>query len=1185
MYSAVKRILAGEYNKEAGPLGFSDSRIELSVQEGKCYEGSFSILGPENEPTEGRVMSGSLRMQCLTGEFSGSREEIAYRFDPAEMKEGETYQGEFCIISNHGEYSIPFKVTIVAQEAESSLGAIRNLFHFANLARTNFEEAVSLFYSDQFAQVFRGADRQYYTLYRGLSEGEPRPQRVEEFLLEIKKKQKMAFLLEENEIRIENPKENTEYKVVISRNGWGYSELKAEADGDFLVLEKTVIRDEDFLGNCYRLPFYLSRRHLHAGKNFGTIRLSNAYTALEAVILVNVPIQGVRLPGRRSGSKHRIAELMQYYEAFRVKKISAESWMQETEKIVGQLLEADNKDISVRLFQTQLLITQERYPEAEYALKELEKQVTEHFDAALYCYYLYLTTLINRDGAYIDEVAGQVERIFVQNAENWRIAWLLLYLSEEYGRSPSRKWIALEEQCRLGCSSPVIYIEAWNLILSNPMLLTKLEGFGLQVLTYAAKKELLNESLAEQIVYLSSRLKVYSERVFYLLKKCYEILPGDDTLLAICTLLIKGNRMGKEHFYWYALGIARELRITRLYEYYMMSCELTEKLIIPKMVLMYFAFDSSLDSLHNAFLYAYVHKNREKYPELYENYREQIERFSVFQILKGRNNKWLAYLYQNVITEGMITEETARSLAGVIFIHRLQIKRGDICKVVVVYEKKREHRSYPVSSKEAYIPVYGSDCRIFLEDIRGNRYCREEEYVLERLLVPDKLALMASPFASEDIDFAVWFCERGRAVAAINEDNARIMKRIADSGALTQELGWEIRLSLIHFFYDNDRLRELDDFLEALTPGQIGGEGYGQAVQFMVVRGMYQKAYEWIMLRGGLGADPKIIMRLCSRLLAFELAEPSDALTMLVHGAFTSGKYDDNLLNYLIKYYQGTVKAMRDIWKAGMAFGMDTYEIGERILVQLLYSGAYIGEKVEIFREYIKGGAKTEVEEAFLIQESYDYFVAEKITDGFVIQNIYKAVERQERLPEVCHLAYVKYYAENKRQIDESISRLLVRFLRELLSRGMYFPFFKEYADNIAFMRQFADKTMIEYRKGAGRQAVIHYLMERDGAEDKDYIREEMKEMFEGICVKQFILFFGEKLQYYITEADGEKEYLTQSGTLGRSDTDREKKESKYSLLNDISIGRALNDDETMENLLYEYFEQENMVDELFHTI
>ena len=442
---------------EAGPLGFSDSRIELTVQEGKICEGSFTILGPEKEATEGRVISNRLRMQCLTGRFSGSREEIAYRFDAAQMEEGETLQGEFDIISNRGEYSIPFKVTVEGEELESSLGTISNLFHFANLARTSFEEAVSLFYSKKFSRVFRGPDRQYYTLYRGLVQGEPGPQKVEEFLLEIKKKQKMEFILEENEIRIENPKENTEYKVVINRNGWGYSQLQAEAEGDFLILEKKVIRDEDFLGNCFRLPFYIAGSRLHAGKNFGFIRLYNAYTNLEIKLQVSGPGTGVRLPGKRTGKKHMIAELMQYYEAFRMKKISSESWMQETEKIVEQLLKTDEKDLSVGLFQIQLLITQERYQEAEFALSQMEERISERFDAALYCYYLYLTTLLNRDEAYVDEVAGQVERIFVQNAENWRIAWLLLYLSEDYGRSPSRKWIVLEEQGRLGCSSPVIY--------------------------------------------------------------------------------------------------------------------------------------------------------------------------------------------------------------------------------------------------------------------------------------------------------------------------------------------------------------------------------------------------------------------------------------------------------------------------------------------------------------------------------------------------------------------------------------------------------------------------------------------------------------------------------------------------------------------------------------------------------
>ena len=57
--------------------------------------------------------------------------------------------------------------------------------------------------------------------------------------------------------------------------------------------------------------------------------------------------------------------------------------------------------------------------------------------------------------------------------------------------------------------------------------------------------------------------------------------------------------------------------MTRLYEYYMMSLDIRDKtIILPKMVLMYFAYQSNLDYEHNAYLYAYVVRNRDKNPDL-----------------------------------------------------------------------------------------------------------------------------------------------------------------------------------------------------------------------------------------------------------------------------------------------------------------------------------------------------------------------------------------------------------------------------------------------------------------------------------------------------------------------------------------------------------------------------------------
>ena len=556
--------------------------------------------------TEGTISSTRLKMQCLTERFSGACEEISYRFDSAGMTEGETLKGEFRIISNHGEYYVPYNVNIVPRVLDSELGVIKNLFHFANLARTSWDQAVSLFYSGDFERVFAGVDQQYYGIYRGLRKGRRREQCVEEFLLEIRKKQKVEFFLEESQIRIDNFSEKMENRLVINRSGWGYSELSVEKEGDFIRLEKDVIREEDFLGNCYRLPFYISSEKLHAGRNYGEICLRSPYQSLTARILVVNKTVTIKVPALARQKKHILIELMQYYEAFRGKKISGALWMKETGALVEELIRLDERDAAPLLYKAQLLITEERLNEAQWLLEQAEGMIEEEADPALYSYYLYLSTMTGSSAEPVEETAARVERIFVQNSDNWRIAWLLLYLSGEYTRSPSKKWIILEEQFRQGCTSPVLYIEVWNLIAANPALLMRLDAFELQILSYAAKKELLTADVIVQIVYLAQRMKKYSGRLFAILRACYQIVPSDDVLQAVCTLLIKGNITEAFAFPWYEKGIEKELRITRLYEHYMLSLPLEEKREIPRIVLMYFAFDSTLDSLHNSFLYAYM---------------------------------------------------------------------------------------------------------------------------------------------------------------------------------------------------------------------------------------------------------------------------------------------------------------------------------------------------------------------------------------------------------------------------------------------------------------------------------------------------------------------------------------------------------------------------------------------------
>lgn len=1181
----VEEILNGKFNFDNGSLDFSCPRVELALHADAVAEDFFTVYGPVGRMTEGYVVSSDMRMECITQGFSGSQDEIHYRFDAQGMEAGEEVKGAFNIISNQGEYYLPFSVTIVPEMIVSSLGNIKNLFHFTNLAKSNWEEAVKLFYSEEFRAVFAGNDRHHYAAYQGLSEIRGNEHNVEEFLLEINKKKAVEYIPEETEVKIEDPLENTRYTLVINRNGWGYTHLCIEAEGEFLRVEEDSVTDASFLGNIYRLYYYVDHDKLHAGNNYGCILLKQEHQTIRVPVTVVLHVTGRKAIGIRREKRRLTVELMEYYQAFRLKKISTKTWMAETNKLLGRMMELDDKDISLKLFQAQILLTEERYNEAKWLIEKQEDKVFARQQECpeLWCYYLYLTTLYSREDRYVDEVAAVVEEIYGRNRGEWRIAWLLLYLSENYVKSPSRKWTLLEELFRYHCTSPVIYIEAWHLVSMNPAMLMKLDDFEQQVLYYAVKNDLMKDEVIMQVVYLAQKQRNYSDGVFRILKGCYEKRPQNEILHAICTLLIKGNCYGETYFEWYRAGVEQNLRITRLYEYYMMSISLEYDGPLPKMILMYFAYQSDLHYEITAYLYAYVYRHREEIPDIYVNYSAAIERFVTEQMRRGRINKHLAYLYRNIISMPMIDEETAEQLVSLIFMREIRIDSDKIREVILVYPYGVGEHVYPVTAGRAQVPIYDSNCKLLLGDGEGNRYTVSVGYQSEILLSPAKLALMISPFVRDNLGYAIYVCFEYQNSINVREDNVDLFVRLSESDRISEAVKREIRMMLIHFYYEKDRMRELDDYLLKLSPDDVSRRERKEIIRYMSVRGMYDEAFSWIRRFGPYGVDAKVLVKLCSRLLAMEQPEEDPVMTGMLFYVMRKGKYDENVLDYLIKYYSGSLKDMRDVWKAAVDFGMDTYVLCERLLVQMLYTGAYVGDKMEIFRTYSKGAGNERLRSAFLSQCCYDYMVNEQIMEPYIFRSVLQLYQEDVVLHLVCKIAFLRYYAENKQEQDEAVREVCCDFLRQLADEQIVLPVYKEYQGYIPQMDEYQDKTMIEYRAKPGSRAVIHYVIQGEGSTENEYCKEEMKDMFAGICVKEFILFFGERLQFYITEESEGSEQLTKSGTINKSDIGQESFESRFTVLNDIMIGKTLHDYDTVDGLLREYYRQDYMVDHIFH--
>jgi hypothetical protein len=1184
----IDQLLQGKYVYTQRNLDFSTPRIELSMGPGENVEGSFTVFGPENALVEGRVTSSDLRMEVLNQEFSGSPYEVSYIFSSEGMSQGDVLKGNFRIISNQGEYVLPFVVTIRAYVVASSLGDIKNLFHFANLAKTDWDEAVDLFYSREFLSVFKGNDAQYESLYRGLSENPDNVQNVEEFLIAINKKQPVSYILDTQELHIEYNGTFTEKGITVTKNGWGYTHLDISIDADFIALDRYELSDDDFASSSARLRLKLRTDRLHEGNNYGRIRLFNSFTEVILPVTVSVRIQGQHLTADYQEMKRLVVQLIKVYENFGCKKITSRAWLSETGKIISRMNAIDDRDLTTRLYTAQYYITAGRVAEGRRILDEAASEAREARGDTLYSYYLYLSTLCSREDSYINDIAGQLQDIFKRNPDNWRIAWLLLYVSEEYTISSSGKWMMLEQQFNYGCRSPIIYLEAMNLLNEEPSMLTKLSEFELYVLMYGARRQIISLNLIDQVVHLGSRFRSFDKRLFTILKGCYEVKENDEVLEAIVALLIKGERTKPEDFEWYRKGVERELRITKLYEYYMMSIYTDENGLLPcdinKMVLMYFSYQSDLEYDKNAILYRYIHEHRQDYPELYESYVSQIEKFLMTQLDKGRINRDLGYLYKNLLTRQMVDGSNASKVLTVLYTSEIRVDDKRISSVCVIYDKCEGAMRYPVVDGSAYVPLYGSDYAVLLTDHDDNRYAASIPYTTAKLMLPGKLSAYAIPYiqkGKENLD--LFLCDLGRNAYTIDLDNVGRYKDLAESAFVRRECRNEIAGNLVRFYYDNDFTRQLTEYLMKIDPKDLSSKGRGDMLELMVLSGLYDRALEWVKTYGTYGIDPKIILRLCVRLLDRGAFEPEAKELEIAFYAFRSGKYDEQLLSFLLTHYNGTVREMRDIWKAAESFGLDTYGISERILVQMLYSGSYIGEKMEIYKNYVRSGANADIEMAFLSQSCFDSFVRGTVVDRFVFDRVEKLSQENMPLSEVCYLAYLKYYATDRKADEKVNEKVASVFLRQLMAREVFFPFFQEYSGLLPDMVQFIDKTMLEYRTTPGTLCKVHYRMDDDPGDE--YKVMEMRQMYEGINVAEFVLFFGEQMQYYITEETDEGEVLTESGNITKSDIVGSQIPGRFSLINDIMIGETLQDYDTVDGLIGEYYKKKYICDKLFAAL
>ncbi len=1030
---------------EEASLFLSEESIAFCMEPGAVQEGSFRIFENRGRKVKGRIYTTHWRMQCRSGSrFQGRQAEISYLFDSTGMEMGDTVKGLFLIVSDAGEYRLPFAVTAQPSYITTPEGKLKNLSAFLSLAQTDLDAAYQAFSHPRFCNTLMGEPDSIVLRYQGLVKNGVNYQAM------------VAFLKSLGQYR--EPQETPPLK----------SQLK---------------------------KFYAQN---------------------------NIDYE------RREQKKNTV-ELFRLYLKFRSMALPLDQWAKRTKELLEAL---SGKGKYRRFYKLGLIHVAILQGDQRGSKKMLDEFAESHYDlqrnAEVYGYYLYLCACLRRSHTFLEQVCQRVRILYGRHPGSGILLWVLQMVDRELLTDDRRRCQMMEQLHNQGVRTPILYIEACMLYRQNPGLVGSLSDYEVQVLTFANRYHLLNRELMERVTKLALRYKSFSVTMYSLLEQCYQANPDTGCIHAICTLLIKGNKIGDEYFKWYEKGVQANLRITRLYDYYLYSMRESMDSPLPEAVLMYFQYNQDLDYQKKAYLFANLTKYRKQYPDLYDTYRQDMIDFVLRQLEKGRVNAHLICLYQEMVSRQYISQKNAYHVADFIFSYRIRSIPRQFTSVVVREPSLKEEITVAVSGGEAIIPIYTGDACVFFQDAAGGRQWVEKDSRFERWFDRQELLELCGRYCPAHPGIVLEQCRKltegkdpGWQVTL-----ARITAENQFSLSYRMEL-WQQMLDHFYQVYDHDAIEWC---LQHVTVQELPARKRSRNTELLLLLGHYEEAFAYISTYGCERIPYKPLIRMCSHMICQKEFTWDENLVAVCREVFFRGKYDEIMLTYLLEHMDGGTAELQCLWQAGQQFGLDTYQVEKKLIARALITKFIPDRLFDIFESYYRAKGRENLVLGFLT-----YFAGEAVRrdlqiDSRVYQWIRKELVRGELLNETCRIGWL-YGVSQDASLLEGEEDLGSRILDELICDGRYFAFYSRLPEALSKGRLFLEQSCLEYKTDPSHRVYLHYRIQ--GQDQTDHFgTEEMEQSFGGIFVKELLLFAGDRLQYYITEQTPQREWVAASGVM-----------------------------------------------------
>lgn len=1172
MREKVMSLAQGKFTYEEPEIICSIDRLTLDVAEGGEETSVFRVSNAEKTKIKGFGAVEEFLFDFLPV-FDGKENEITVKVHALNHKAGETLTGELYLITDCGEYALPYEIHVVGKYFGSSVGEIDSYEKFVELAKENFEEAVSLFYHEKFKSRILKTFKEK-RLYENLTLKNPKKQALEEFLVAHEDKNPVRFMVNKKQLSFDVCDEDIKGEIVVAKDSWGMVGIRVVSGSPLISLDKSFLYEGDFSQNQAAVAFHIRAEQVPSGIHRCQIVLENVYQTLEI---------GVRIHGTRGSEKRKLqhegkkltARLTKKHIQYMMNSSLKEMW-------TGVLTENKEQLLSMapgceQLLEGYLAVLSKNENGRNIYVNAVEgmtppKSGESQEKVMRYLAAMYVRCLAKRSDEESEIFCEELMKYYTNGYRNWQLLIMLERLGYYQGNSAG----LLEELDRLwdeGSFSPYMHLYRMMLILQEPELLKTLDPRTIDTLCFGLKHDLITEDIVIAISFLAARQKRYSPALLSLLEGCYEMFGNNDTLHSICTLLIRSEKLEDRYFRWFQLGVEKRLRITELFEYYMYTMPKDRfDQALPE-VMTYFQYENHLRDSVKVSFYAGIVKNREEHPEYFHIYRNAIREFTLKQLYEHHISPELAVLYEAFLGVENCKDRIARELPYLLFTHHIQCDNKNMERVVVVHDEGAGETMYNLTNGEGDILIGTPNYKLYFVDKSGFYHASTVSYHIQKVLNLDITARTCYENGSEHPVLLLHLFSK-----ALHSEETGAKDAIL--------LHMMVRKRVPGVEYTGKALQKLYEYYKAIGEDVLLEEVMGQ-MDFRYLTpekraGVLQTMIQHKMNDQALKMQRKYEITNCSRkllllLITWKLEESGGEFEpyymRLCSFLYRHGVKNKCTLGYLTDYYMGSTERLLEIYHDALRNEADISDgATERLLGQALFVGDCPEKYFDIFFDYYEYGANRILVKAFLCYTAYEYLVGRCELSDMMREKIQK-----EGLSEDNHimiLAMLCCYAKQKEYTD-SEREYIEYHLARYASTGKIFAFMKEFVGKleVPFAIEHADLIQIY----CSHKGDIYVETEDESGEK---MVQPMRRIFDDIYRYETLLFYGETLHYKIFA--GDMEQPVESGVMKKERASAEQEMAFYDIVNHMIEAKEKGDLETYRSLVDLYKSRQKISEKLF---